>query len=67
MHWKGIARDIFECEEMSLMLEEFCKEIKVISKLKHNNVVSFWGIYYKQLPSVAVAVSVLVMEKLDCS
>ena len=49
------------------MLEKFCKEIKVMSKLRHDNIVPFWGIYYKQLQSVAVALPVLVMEKMNCS
>ena len=59
--------EICSVEEMKRVLEKFCKEIKVMSKLKHENIVQFWGIYYKQLQRIDVAVPILVMEKLDRS
>lgn len=40
----------------------------MMSKLKHDNIVSFYGIYYKQLQDVgSVAFLVLVMERTECS
>ena len=38
-----------------------------MSKLKHDNIASFFGIYYKQLQSVSVPLPVLVMEKMEYS
>ena len=38
-----------------------------MSILKHNNIVPFLGIYYKQSQNAAVALPVLVIEKLECS
>ena len=57
----------FPIEEKRRVIERFCKEIKVMSKLEHDNIVPFWGIYYKQFPSTAVVLPVLVMEKLEYS
>ena len=78
LHWEGkqyVGKELhgifFEhgnaVEGMRTTLEKFCKEIKVMSKLKHDNIVRFYGIYYKQLQSVTVTLPVLVMEKLECS
>ena len=78
LHWKGkqcVGKELhgifFEhgtnIKGMRTMLEKFCKEIKVMRKLTHDNIVPFWGIYYKQLQSVAVALPVLVMKKLEYS
>lgn len=38
-----------------------------MSMLKHDNIVPFLGIYYKQSQNAAVALPVLVMEKMECS
>ena len=54
--------------EMTAWLQKFCKEIKMMSKLKHDNIVTFYGICYKQLQSAgSVAFPVLVMERLEFS
>ena len=76
--WKGkhcVGKELHEIffefgtdvQGMTTMFEKFSKEIKVMSKLKHDNIVPFLGIYYKQLQSVAVALPVLVMERMEYS
>ena len=52
---------------MENMLEKFFKEIKLLSKMSHPNIVKFYGIYYKQDPSLSMKLPVLVMGKMECS
>ena len=56
-----------DVEGMRTMLQKFCREIRIMTMLKHDNIVPFLGIYYKQSQNVAVALPVLIMEKLKCS
>ena len=54
--------------DMRASLQKFCKEIKMMSKLKHDNIVTFYGVYYKQSQGAgSVAFPVLVMERMECS
>ena len=46
-------------------LENFFKEIKLLSKMNHSNIVKFLGIYYKQISSLPFELPVLVMEKME--
>ena len=52
---------------MQKILEKFFKEIKMLSKMSHPNIVKFLGIYYKQHPSLSMELPVLVMEKMEFS
>ena len=58
-----------ELDGMKCMLLKFCKEIKLVSELKHENVVKFEGMYYETTNKVLVAplLPVLVMEKMPFS
>ena len=49
------------------VLEKFFKEIKLLSKMNHPNIVKFLGIYYKQDPSLSMELPVLVTERMECS
>ena len=46
-------------------LDKFFKEIKLLSKMNHSNIVKFLGIYYKQVSSLPFELPVLVMEKME--
>jgi len=54
---------------MERMLTKFCEEIKLISDLKHENVVKFVGIFYQVSgpPNGSFLLPVLVMEKMPFS
>ena len=55
-------------EGMKYMLLKFCKEIKLVSELKHENIVKFVGMYYEINESlVAPVLPVLVMERMPFS
>ena len=48
---------------MERMLSKFCQEIELLSRMKHPNIVQFFGIHY----SATSCLPVLVMESLQCS
>ena len=50
---------------MKSMLQNFYKEIKILSGLNHDNIVKFFGLYHKS--SGAHSLPVLVMEKMEFS
>jgi len=53
---------------MKRMLLKFCKEIELVSELKHENVVKFVGMYYETTKFlVSRLLPVLVMEKMPFS
>ena len=56
-----------ESTGMQNILEKFFKEIKLLSKLRHPNIVLFLGIYHKQDASLSMALPVLVMERMEFS
>jgi len=58
-----------ELEGMKYMLVKFCKEIKLVSELDHENVVTFVGVYYTSGPfsENSFLLPVLVMEKMPFS
>jgi len=47
------------------MLENFYKEIMILSRLNHDNIVKFYGLYHKS--SSSLSLPVLVMEKMEFS
>ena len=53
-----------DCAGVRELVTKFFKEIKVLSELKHPNIVKFLGLYYKKPDS---SLPVLVMEKMDYS
>ena len=50
-------------EGMECVLRKFCREIKLLSHMKHPNIVQFFGIYYSE----TTCLPVLVMESLQFS
>jgi len=64
LHSEFFASDS-DPEGMGIMLQNFYKEIKILSGLKHDNIVSFLGLYHK--PSGIYSLPVLVMEKMEFS
>lgn len=48
---------------MDCMLSKFCQEIKLLSRMKHPNIVQFFGIHY----SASTCLPILVMESLQFS
>jgi len=44
------------------IVEKFCREIDILSKMKHPNIVQFMGLYYRKS-----TVPIMVMEKMECS
>ena len=52
-----------ELAGMQRLLAKFFEEIKLLSKMKHPNIVEFLGLSYQQ----GCALPVLVMEKMDCN
>ena len=53
-------------EGMKSILRNFYKEIKILSGLKHDNIVSFLGLYHKS-SGTGYSLPVLVMEKMEFS
>ena len=52
---------------MERILKKFFAEMKLLSEMRHPNIVQFLGIHYKQDSSLEVELPVLVMEKMKCS
>ena len=48
---------------MEFTLNKFCQEIRLLSRMKHSNIVQFFGIHYSE----RIGLPVLVMERLECS
>ena len=65
LHSEFFASDS-DPEGMKIMLQNFYKEIKILSGLKHDNIVSFLGLYHKPT-GTGYSLPVLVMEKMDLS
>ena len=55
--------DIGTRRDMECVLRKFCQEIKMLSGMKHPNIVQFFGIYYSEITSLPV----MVMESLQFS
>ena len=52
------------------LVKKFCKEIKLLSEMKHPNIVQFLGLYYQNISLRRSGVSerpIMVMEKMDYS
>ena len=47
--------------------KKFCKEIKLLSEMKHPNIVQFLGLYYPPGRSAMASRPIMVMEKMDYS
>ncbi|XP_065890890.1 uncharacterized protein [Dysidea avara] len=80
MYWKGQQyvgkklHSIFftpeiDVKDMERMLTKFCEEIKLISVLKHENVIKIVGIFYQNNgpPNDSFLLPVLIMEKMPFS
>ena len=50
-------------EGMEITLDKFCQEIKLLSRMKHSNIVQFFGLHYSEQTGLPV----LVMESLQFS
>jgi len=62
LHSVFFQRD-FEPDGQQKIAEKFCKEINLLSKMKHPNIVQFMGLCYRSNSPAPT----MVMEKMECS
>jgi len=79
LYWKGRRYDGKKLQQIVLpdsastnsryVVEKFCKEIKLLSQMDHENVILFVGVYYEANRSVvnSCLLPVLVMERMPFS
>jgi len=56
-----------DLEGMASILQRFCQEIVLVSRLDHKNIIRFIGVYYSSYDELALQLPMLVMEKVPFS